>query len=56
MEMSGEVSASSQVEKDQTQTEVIEDDPLCPNSIVESEQTTEVQEGGYRGDKIGVRD
>ena len=45
IEMSVEVKTSSQVENDQTQTEVIEDDPLYPNPILEPEQTTEVEEG-----------
>ena len=44
LEMSGEVSTSSQVEKDQRQTEVI-DDPQYPNPILEPEQTMKVEEG-----------
>ena len=43
-EMCGEVSASSQAEKGQTQTEVIEEDPLYPNPILEPEQNTETEE------------
>ena len=41
MEMSGVVSASSQVKKYRTETEVVEDDPLYPNPILEPEQNTE---------------
>ena len=45
MEKSGEVSASSQAEKHQTQTEVIEEDLLYPNPILEPEQNTKAEEG-----------
>ena len=43
--MSGEVSTSSQVEKNQTQTEVIEKDLVYPNPILESDENTEAEEG-----------
>ena len=47
MEMGGEVSASSQAEKDQTQRELREEDPLYPNPILEPEQNTEAEEGEF---------
>ena len=43
--MSGEISTSSQVEKNQTQTEVIEKDLVYPNPILESDENTEAEEG-----------
>ena len=45
MEMNGEVNSSSQVEKEPTLNELIDEALLYPNTIPEPEQTTEFEEG-----------